>query len=350
MISIPRAERLARRLIERISRRTMSETEKRIQNAHQEHIRNNNLDRGRRLHRETSPLDIEVLRKGFAFLPLMITDPPPGNEENLARYLEELFDLEMRTLPRPTLEQDYAEIDGTPFDFDYWILSRVGEYVATTPSADTAKNFYRPILELGPSGRYWVRDFLKAFVSRGLVITNDLARFSARWAEIVDFALALPNWQPKPGFSWNPAESLAADLLGLSEAQSEVLGKAHYLSVVIAMQPVFERWAKVWLRFGSVAAWFCKFLLTESGCALLPWGIEQLADQLSSFEEGDWQRYYLGDHLTDVLAVCWKSRRSEIESQPSRQVAFLQILTELCARQIPGALQLRTRVSEILAA
>jgi len=350
MISPPRAERLARRLLERISRRTMSETERRIHNARQEHIRNQDIERGRRLRRETSPLDIEVLRKGFAFLPLMITDPLPADRERLPLFLQELFELEMRTLPRPTLEQDYAEIDGTPFDFDYWILSRVAEYVATTPSADAAKNFYRPILELGPAGRYWVEAFLKPFVSRGLAITNDLARFSARWAEIVEFALALPNWQPKPGFSWNPAEALAADLMGLSEVQSEVLGKAQYLSVVTAVQPVFERWAKVWLGSGSVAAWFCKFLLTESGSALLPWGIEQLADLLSCFEESDWQRYHLGDHLTDVLAACWKSRRSEIESRPSRQTAFLQLLTELCARQVPGALQLRTRVSEILAA
>ena len=67
------------------------------------------------------------------------------------------------------------------------------------------------------------------------------------------------------------------DLMGLRGAQASVLGKAKYISVVRAMVPAFEEWARLWLKYGSVAAWFAHFLPTESGRVLLAQGIKQLA-------------------------------------------------------------------------
>jgi hypothetical protein len=111
---------------------------------------------------------------------------------------------------------------------------------------------------------------------------------------------------------------------------------------------MFERWAKLWLGFASVAAWFCRFLTTESGRILLPWGLTQLADRVSSFEQREWQQHHLGDFLTEVLDACWKFHRNDIENQALLREAFLRILTDLCAKQVPSALQLRSKVSEIL--
>jgi len=114
------------------------------------------------------------------------------------------------------------------------------------------------------------------------------------------------------------------------------------------MMPMFERWRKQWLRFASVAAWFCRFLTTDSGRILLSWGLTQLADQIPSFEEREWQQHHLGDFLTDVLTACWQFLRNDIENQTALRAAFLRILTDLCAKQVPGALQLRNKASEIL--
>jgi hypothetical protein len=152
LLPLRRAERLAQYLVERISRRTMSENEKQMRGARQEFLQEQG--RGRRLHREVSELDLEVLRKGFAFLPLMITEPLPEDRERLPRYIQELFDLEMRTLPRPAPGQEYAEIEGTPYDFDRWVLCRVAEFISRSCPKETARDFFKPILELGPSGRY----------------------------------------------------------------------------------------------------------------------------------------------------------------------------------------------------
>jgi len=339
-IPLHRAQLLARRLVERISRRTMSEGEKRMRNARQEFRQEQ--ERDRKLRRETSHLDTEVLRKGFGFLPLMITEPISQDQERLPRYIAELFELEMCTLPRPASGQDYAEIEGTPFDSDRWILSRVAEFISRSRSREAAWNYYRPILELGPAGRYWVEDFLQAWITRGLVVSTDRVAFSVLLTDIVEYALSLPAWQPRKG-PWSPAEPLAVDLMGLRDMQTDVLGQAQYNSVIAAMRPMFERWAKQWLGFESVAAWFCRFLVTESGRILLPWGLTQLADRLSSFEQREWQQHHLGDFLTDVLDASWKSVRNDIENQPPLRAAFLRLLTDLCAKQVPSALQLRSK-------
>ena len=345
-ISVRSAQLLARALVERISRRTMSEGEKQMRQARQEFLREQGRDR--KLRRESPHLDTEVLRKGFGFLPLMITESIAADQQRLARYIPELFELEMSTLPRPAADQHYAEMEGTPFDFDRWILARIAEFTACFCSPETARNYYRPILELGPAARYWVEDFLQAWVTRGLIVSPNRAAFSVLWTDMVDYGLSLPVWQPRQGFSWSPAEPLVVDLMGLRDVQTEVLGQSAYTPIVVAMRPMFERWAKDWLGFVSVAARFCKFLVTESGRTLLPWALTQLADRISSYDEGEWQRHQFSDFLTDVLAASWKFLANEIQNQTALHEAFLRILTSLCAKQHPAALQLRSKVSEIL--
>ena len=99
-----------------------------------------------------------------------------------------------------------------------------------------------------------------------------------------------------------------------------------------------------WVRSG----WFAHFLTTESGGVLLAMGIKELANVVGSFDDRDWYQQGLGGIFTDALAACWKQMQNEIEQQPELRKAFLQILTDLCARQIPEALHLRNKVSEAL--
>jgi len=167
---------------------------------------------------------------------------------------------------------------------------------------------------------------------------------------MVEYAMGLPIWQPSNSNYWSPTESLAVDLMGLRERASSVLGQAKYKTVVIAMAPVFELWGKAWLKYGSVAAWFARFLSTDTGQVLLAQGIKQPAAVVSSFRSDDWHRYGLGVLLTEALAACWKHLPREVESQSDLRTAFLKILTELSARQIPEALHLRTKVAEAIGA
>jgi hypothetical protein len=227
-------------------------------------------------------------------------------------------------------------------------MARVAEFIAKENSVEVAPTFYRPILDLGPAGRYWVEDFLQTWVRIGLEMTVHPTTFAKIWTEMVDHAMALPAWQPSAQGYWSRAESLTVDLVGMHNDAAAVLGQPKHKAVVQAMAPVFERWARAWLNHASVAGWFSHFLTTESGDVLLVMGIKALAKVVGSFEDRDWHQQGLGGIFTDALAACWKHKQNEIEQQPELRKAFLQILTELCARQIPEALHLRNKVSEAL--
>jgi len=275
LIPLRRAEILGRRLVERIERRSMSSTEKEQRDAHRQWARQQRNDR--KLYREMPDLDHEVLQKGFGFVYAMLRAPKLGEEEVLKRYIQELFDLLMGTLPQPEADDERSEIEGTPYESDIWIMARVAEFVAHANSVETAQIFYRPIFELGPAAKYWVEDFLQSWIDRGLQVTNNLKGFADIWQDMVAYAETLPAWQPGEGHYWCRGEELARNLMGLSEGGIAVLGDAKYKDLVGSMAPTFERWGSRWLKYGSVAGWFAYFLWTESGRVVLSQGVKQLA-------------------------------------------------------------------------
>jgi hypothetical protein len=346
LLPLTRAETLGNRLIERISRRMMSPAERRMREERKEWVREQGRDR--KLDRKMPSLDFHVIQKGLGFLWGMVREPLPADEPMLRHLINELFAMEMRTLPTPGPSEENYEIEGTPYEFDVWVMARVAEFIAKENSVEVAPTFYRPILDLGPAGRYWVEDFLQTWVRIGLEMTVHPTTFAKIWTEMVDHAMALPAWQPSAQGYWSRAESLTVDLVGMHNDAAAVLGQPKHKAVVQAMAPVFERWARAWLNHASVAGWFSHFLTTESGDVLLVMGIKALAKVVGSFEDRDWHQQGLGGIFTDALAACWKHKQNEIEQQPELRKAFLQILTELCARQIPEALHLRNKVSEAL--
>ena len=344
LIPLRKAETLGRRLVERVSRRSMSSREKREREAHRASMRERNRDR--KLDREIPHIDFEVIQKGFGFLWAMVRDPLPADEQMLRHCIRELFELEMRTLPCPKAGEENYEIEGTAYPFDVWVMARVAEFIVRANSVEVARSYYRPIIELGPAGRYWVEDFLQTWVSVGLEMSADLAIFVKIWEDMVRYAMTLPAWQPSESGYWSRAESLAVDLVGLHKTAASVLGQAKYRSVVTAMVPVFDQWASRWLKHASAAAWFAHFLPTESGQVLLSLGIRRLAGVVGSYEDRDWHHNGLGVLFTEAIAACWKYSRHEVESQGELREAFLCILNELCARQIPEAVHFRNKVTQ----
>jgi hypothetical protein len=135
----------------------------------------------------------------------------------LQGYVQELFDLLMRSLPRPEEGDLRTEIDATPYESDGWIIGRIAEFIAHVNLVETARKFYRPVLELGPAGRYWVEDFLRSWTTAGVQASPDLQGYAEIWRDMAVYTEGLPVWQPAKGNHWSRAEGLAVHLMGLSE-------------------------------------------------------------------------------------------------------------------------------------
>lgn len=348
LIPLRRAEILGRHLVERIERRSMSAVEREQREKHRKWSLEHNADR--KVHREMPDIDVDVIQQGFGFVWGMIDQHLPGEEQVLQHYVQELFDLLMRTFPPLEKDGERVEIDGTPYESDRWIMARVAEFIAHVNSLETARKFYRPILELGPAGRYWVEDFLRSWTTAGVRASPDLQGFAEIWRDMVVYTEGRPTWQPANGHYWSRAEGLAVHLMGLSDTGVKVLGDAKYKPLVSSMAGTFEQWGKRWLKHGSAAGWYAYFLRTEAGQVLLEQGVKQLAAVVDSLPDDDWHRHDLGAMLTEVLSLCWKHRQKEVENEGDLRQAFLHILAVLCTRQVPEALHLRNKVSDVLVA
>jgi hypothetical protein len=347
LIPLKRVETLGRRLVARIDRRTLSKQDREARKVQREW----NAQRRKKdheLNRDMPHLDLGVIQRGFGFLHAMLRERESKAEPLLRRYIEELLDMEMRSLPQAPPGDEWSKLDGTPYESDRWIMGCLAEYMARSNSVETARLFYRPILALGPTAKYWVEDLLRSWITVGMPNAIDIGVFASIWEDMIAYAETLPNWQPRDPRYWTPAATLAVDLMGLGEAGSRVLGDCRYQNLIKRMAPVFERWADRWLKYTHAAAWFANFLRTESGRVLLQQGVKQLAAAAPTMPDKEWFDHDLGSLFTDVLRACWKHSQREIEADPGLRQAFLGLLALLCARQIPEALHLRTKVANVL--
>jgi hypothetical protein len=342
-IPLKTAEHLARGLAERVERATMEPSQREWQRLRKQQKAADTQE----VSREIPDLDIEVLRKGFGFLQVALTEsaiPQPIFTD----IFREVFDLEMATLPTTDPDKGFRELRDSPYDFDNWVMTLAAVRIAHANSIETAREFYRPILNIGPVARYWVAKFLQAWIVSGLPLSKDRAGFVRIWQDMMAYVDPLPDWQPGSPGCWCPAEILAPELAGIDEAAVAVLGKATYRPVVEAMAPTFEAWGNRWLGYASVAQWYANFLTTESGEAVLAPGIRQLAKVTNSFTDDGWNRYELGVLLAAALSKAWANLRADIELDVALREAFLKLLAAVCARNVSQALNLRAMVTEVL--
>jgi hypothetical protein len=341
-IPICRVERLGRYLLERIERNEYSNEYLQARRDHLDRLSEDRLE----IEREMPGMDLEILRLGLSFLGLSITDSHVLNELD-GRLLSQLFDLEIASFPVGNDALGWRKVEGTPWEFDRWILQLIAVHSARL-NTEEAMGFCRSVLRIAPAANYWGRAFLNAWVVDGLPRTLDASVYVATWNAMVDYVWPLQDWQATKPSHHCPAEYVVDHLCGLHEDQIAVLGRGQYQAVVSGMAEALAAWAKRWLPFESLAQGYACFLTTESGRALLPQGLIHLASCVEQYRVHELKRYELGELLSTALSVAWVDSYGAIRSQPKVQEAFLKILTNLCARPIPRALQLRSKIGNTL--
>jgi hypothetical protein len=298
-------------------------------------------------HREMPDIDVEILRRGLGYLQSAVVDSERQLPRDL-RLLDELFTVEVGTFPKRDTEPGWRSIYGTPLDFDRWILQMAASRMAYSGSLDEARRLYQPLLAVGPIAHYWLEEFFRDWVNSGLQLTRDFASYISIWNDMAECTDKLPDWQPaKPGW-YCPAEYVVHYLIGIHEDQIKTYGERQYRPIVLGMASAMNTWTERWLGHASMAQWYANFITTDSGKVLLAQGIRQFARYVGGYRDEDWSRYGLGTLLSKVLSVAWLEFRSTIESDAQFRADFLTILTTLCAKLVPEALNLRGKVVDAL--
>jgi len=333
-ISLERIGKISRKAIERIDSREPSSWRR---------MSRHRRERDEKVYRDDLWLDTKVISSGFSFLGFLSGAVDESDRERLIRYHAAIIGLFLSTMPK--LEAG-EELDGTPYEFDRWVLQLCTALIPQLPSTE-ARSFWQPIMDIGPGARYWIEDFFHNWFMTGLQVSPSLETFGDHWKDLIAYSLDSPRWavaQPRASYL---VESCTREMMGLGMTM-DLIAKDDFVPVIQSIAPLFQEWAQRWLNWPDSAISFSKFLSKPAGRALLPNGIIWLNRAVQAYSSYQWRERHLDESLAAALRTCWKSFSKEVSGNLELRTHFLELLNTLCKRLGPDALALRTQVSQFM--
>ena len=340
LFPLARIAKITRRLTERIDARNPSPWGSRF---HRRQRDDEQEREEREVDRNRYWLDTEVLSSGFGFLGSLSEASDTAEHERLLNYCSAVLTLFLSTMPK--IENPKQEVEGTPYEFDRWVLRLTAAVVAQLPREE-ARPFWQPVMDLGPGAHYWVEDFCHEWFLTGRQFAMSLDAFGAQWRELILYSLQSPQWTGDMSRSYQ-LERCAMEVMGLGLVLATVAAE-EFTPVIQTLAPEFERWAERWLSHSRPASHFAYFLSRPAGRALLPSGIVWLNRAVQSFSKYGWEERDIPDALVGALRACWRNHRDSVIGNADLQGHFLQLLNTLCNRLNADALALRTQVSQFM--
>ena len=234
-----------------------------------------------------------------------------------------------------------GEISGTPSEWDRWLFEMIAIQVLYMTDDEKPAELWRPILDLGAEGHYWVDDFLAEWFMKG-ISSNVAAGFTKRWREMVEYAFASAKWSGSEGRGWYYKAELWCSLLGMDYIISELWDESRK-PIINEMKEYYERWANNRLTDPKGAIIFIHFLIRPAVQSMLADGLIWL--ERAANEEGD--GFFNDRHdniqkpLAGLLELSWKKNKTYIQSRIEVYDAFKSLLRKLVDLQVPQAIEIQ---------
>ena len=151
--------------------------------SHRTHHRLSSSDRG---------LDGKILSSAFVWL----GSPLTSSLDERRFFIAKIRDLIQMTLNWIMPNQDDDDVDNRPGDFESWVFGIASHAIVRIKSDEAPDTLWKPILQLNVEARAWIEDFFWQWFTDGVRATQDAHTFCERWSEMIEFALASPNWIP----------------------------------------------------------------------------------------------------------------------------------------------------------
>ncbi len=303
--------------------------------------------------RQDPGLDLGLVQAAYAWLPALDAARDETERAAWLTFWREAVDVTIWMLGMANggeetehdeegVEED--EIDGIPYEWDRWVLGGVAVLIPRLRTEDRPGDFWRPIVDLGRPGPYWLEEFLRHWFRYGLDDAGVREPFMREWRAMVAYALKSPTWAvdavPYPTRTAEPW----TQLLGMDPAIATLWGKPQQPAVE-ALRDLYERWARIYLRWGTCAARFAAFLQLPATQALRLDGVRWLAEGARQRRRDHrWDDTALNDALVGLLDLCWHTQRDALRQPGDRREAFLALLLLLAERQVPAALELQRQM------
>jgi energy-coupling factor transporter ATP-binding protein EcfA2 len=293
--------------------------------------------------RSNPGLDWQVIQAAYGWLPPLTEASSEQERKKWIAVFEELLQLELiyiQTAPR----DQRGEVEDTPYVSEYWVFQAIAHLVPQLRDDEQPQSFWQPILDLGGTAHYWVESFLSSWFIIGSRVASELETFAKHWQSMIEYALESPLWQNAPstpgGFHLT---TLYIHLMGL-DSVGTVFSQEEYTDIITQLFPLYEKWAREWLKHSRVAEAFTRCLVKPAARKLILPGLTWLAEVAPGIREHEWERSRLSDELLTLLCTCWSNYLPELESDSEVKKAFLSLLSILVARGHPGALELQDTI------
>jgi hypothetical protein len=281
------------------------------------------------------------LHHAFVWLP----NPNTVDAAEAARtvsWLERLLGVTLGMIP-DSPDDDTHEIEGTPYEYDRWVLDCVATCVAQLESDETAFRLWSPIMDLGPRAHYWVKSFLDDWTVSAPAKATSATRYFGRWRQMIRYAIDSPVWMPEEGDSFR-LSGMWEHLLGM-RLGARVVAVDGNQTEFAKMKDEYGVWADAFL-FNSHSLRGFLNLLRQPGarpllCAAVPW-LRRVAEALRPY---DWKQDPLAEELAAVMNLAWTWSSETIATDQGLLTDFMELLNLLVTQQSRAAMTLRDTVA-----
>jgi hypothetical protein len=286
-------------------------------------------------------VDLDFLLHAFSWIGRVDTAISEGERSDWIKFEREALNCVLRTFPRD-IDQN-QEYDGTPYETDRAIFSRIAILLPLLRSEESPDEFWKSILNLSSAAHYWVNDFLNSFLSQGLTSPPPTRAFILLWQSMVDYAFKAPEWSR--GFRYR-LDEVWHHLLGLDWVIRSLWTK-ELESLVLEMKPYFERWAKERLDDENDLRAFFRLLETPAATFLVCDALEWINPILHQDNDWFWHRGEDRDAFASFLVFVWDNQWPEVKKRPLALQGFRTLAAKLASYQNPLAMEISSQLSNL---
>lgn len=199
-------------------------------------------------------------------------------------------------------------------------------------------SFWEPILNLGVTGKQWIKTFFIYWFSNGLQNKEKSNTFLTEWNLMIEYAFSSPRWDSGKN---RGSEEIWFSLMGINCVNYD-LWNAEQRHIVKRMHSQYERWAKKYLCSIYCSIKFISFIQTPGAKYLALDGLVWL-DKVAT--NGFWNNREIQKKLPPLLETAWTSYQSRIRQKKEYFESFKNLLKGLAETQNPYAMELQDRIS-----
>ncbi|PAP74176.1 hypothetical protein [Rubrivirga marina] len=255
---------------------------------------------------------------------------------------------EWLTLPDDAPTEDFEGVD------DPWVRFVASHAAALAAEADSdaeAREYWEPILNLGPSASGLVSWFLMEWWPRAVLGASQVVL--RRWQLMIEYAQGHARWALADAGVWFRRDELWRDLLGLKHLSAETW-TADRAQVVAAVEPGLRAWAETHLRRDTDVAHLAAFLVLPAADAVRFDGLIWLSDAARREGAHLWKDHTVGprarsksvDLTIQLLVHVWQHDREALRQREAAFAAFRHLLGAMVTQQVPVAFELAQRVGD----